>query len=219
MLRTGGMSDPYVTIEKSTKIFRDILHEVYHAGFGIEVLTKSSLALRDLDIYKKIHERYRVVMALTLTTVDDTLARVIEPNVSLPSERLKTLKQFHEAGIITGVWLTPVIPFITDSVENLTAIIEACHQAGVSYIMNFGMGVTMREGNREYFYKQLDTHFKGLKSKYIYTFGNQYVCNSPNKHILEDSFKTLCEQYGIMYKHNDIHALIHQEKETQLQLF
>lgn len=219
MLRTGGMSDPYVTIEAHTKIFRDILHAVYHAGFGIEVLTKSNLALRDIDIYKKIHKRYRVVMALTLTTVDDTLARVIEPNVSLPSDRLKTLKQFHEAGIITGVWLTPVIPFITDSVENLTAIIEACHQAGVSYIMNFGMGVTMREGNREYFYNQLDDHFKGLKSKYIHTFKKQYVCNSPNQRILQKTFESLCQQYGIMYKHDAIHALIHKEKQAQLQLF
>ncbi|MFW6318681.1 MAG: radical SAM protein [Bacillota bacterium] len=218
MLRTGGMSDPYVTIEKHTEIFRDILHEIYASGFGIEVLTKSDLVLRDLALYKSIHERYRVVMALTLTTVDDELARIIEPHVSLPSERLAALKQFHEAGVITGVWLTPVIPFITDSVENIEAIVKACHKVGVTYIMNFGMGLTLRDGNREYFYQHLDKHFKGLKAKYIETFGNQYICNSFNKTNLQNTFETLCNRYGILYKHNDIQALIHKEKQVQIQL-
>ncbi len=219
MLRTGGMSDPYVTIEKHTGIFRSLLQEVHSAGFGIEVLTKSNLALRDLDLYKKIHKRYRTVMAYTLTTIDDELARVIEPHVSLPSERLSALEAFHEAGIITGVWLTPVIPFITDTVDNIEAIIKACHQVGVTYIMNFGMGVTLREGNREYYYAQLDKHFKGLKSKYISVFGNQYICNSPDHILLQKTFEDLCDHYGILYKHEDINTLIHKVKHKQLTFF
>jgi DNA repair photolyase len=219
MLRTGGMSDPYVTIEKHTEIFKGILDEVYASGFGIEVLTKSDLALRDIDVYKKINKRYRTVMAFTLTTVDDELARIIEPNVSLPSQRLKALKQFHDAGIMTGVWLTPVIPFITDSVENIETIIKACHDAGVSYIMNFGMSVTMREGNRDYFYKQLDRYFPGMKTKYIQTFGQRYICNSPKQNALQAIFEKRCNAYGIIFNHDEIHALIHKEKETQLTLF
>ncbi len=219
ILTTGAMSDPYVHIEKQLLLMKETLNLVYKYGFGISVLTKSTLILRDLEMYKKINEAHKAIVQLTITTADDALAKIIEPHVALPSERFDALKQFSDAKITTGIWMTPILPFINDTIDNIKRIVENASASGVSFIVSFGMGTTIRAGSREYFYEQLDKSFPTLKNKYIHTFKDKYICDSPNAKTLTKVFESLCEHFGILYKQKDINALIQQKTIQQQTLF
>lgn len=199
MIGTGAMSDPYMHIEQQLGNMRKCLEIIENYGFGVTVLTKSSKILRDLDLLKKINKKAKCVVQMTLTTYDEDLCRIIEPNVETTYERFKTLEVFRDNGIPTVVWICPILPFINDTAENMKGILDYCTRAGVKGIINFGMGVTLREGNREYFYKKLDEHFPGLKQKYISIYGNNYELPSPNTNILYDIFKTECIKNSIMH--------------------
>lgn len=219
ILRTGAMSDPYVHLERKLEVTRKSLELIYHYGFGINVLTKSDLILRDIDLYEKINKRYKAIVQMTITTMDDTLARKIEPNVTLPSERMKALKRFSDLGITTGIWMTPLLPFISDTKENITRIVKAAHDANVKFILVFGFGTTMREGSRDYFYQKLDEYFPDLRKKYEKTYKNQYICDSLKASELKRTFEQLCNQYGILYKHEDIDAITSYKPFVQQALF
>ena len=132
---------------------------------------------------------------MTMTTYDESLCRKIEPNVSTTYERFEALKKFRDAGIPTVVWLSPILPYINDTEENINGILDMCIEAEVYGIICFGMGVTLREGNREYFYKQLDSEFPGVKDKYIQQYGNRYIIESSSNNKLMDLFN---KTYGSM---------------------
>ena len=202
MIRTGSMCDPYIPLEQKLNLTRGMLEEVYKQGFGICLLTKSSLVLRDLELLRKINERTMAIVEMTVTTFDDELCKIIEPNVSVTSERFETLKTLNNNGIETLVWISPILPFINDTEENIQKIVEKLGEIGTKRIIMFGFGVTLREGNREYFYKMLDKHFPGVKERYIKTFGYNYMCNSPNSEKLWEVFKKECERWGIIYDYN-----------------
>ena len=102
------------------------------------------------------------------------------------------------------VWFCPILPFLNDTRENVRKIVEFCADAGVKGIINFGMGLTLREGNRECFYRALDRHFPGLKQQYIRTYGNAYSLPSPREKELERLFARLCEEYGIWQDNRQI---------------
>ena len=176
--------------------------------------------MRDLDLYRRINDKTKAVVQMTLTTADDELCRILEPNVSVTSERLEALKTFRDAGIPTVVWLCPILPFINDTEENIRAIVEACRDAGVTGIINFGMGMTLREGNREYFYKQLDRHFPGLKGKYIALYGNAYEIASLKQESLLRIYHEMCEAYGILHDNDRIFRYLHEfeEKNQTIQM-
>lgn len=197
MVGTGAMTDPYIPLEKKLLYTRRSLELIEQYGFGAAVLTKSDLILRDLDILLKIHEKTRCVVQMTLTTYDEKLCRRLEPHVCTTRERVKVLKVMQEHGIPTVVWLCPILPFINDTEENISGIIELCAEAGVYGILCFDMGLTLREGNREYFYRQLDKEFPGLKERYIRTYGNQYQISSPHRSGLMSLFREKCRTYGI----------------------
>ncbi|MFP4287010.1 MAG: radical SAM protein [Candidatus Izemoplasmataceae bacterium] len=207
ILKTGGMSDPYVHIEKQLEITKKSLEIIYHYGFGINVLTKSNMILRDLKLYEKINKRHKAIVQMTITTTDDYLAKLIEPNVTLPSDRLKTLKIFSDSGITTGIWMTPLLPYINDTKVNITSIIKAASKANVKFIIVFGFGTTLREGSREYFYQALDEKFPGYRKLYEKTYKNQYICDSPKALELKRHFEETCELYNIIYKHDEISEL------------
>ena len=135
---------------------------------------------------------------MTLTTYDEKLCRIIEPNVCGTQRRIEVLETMRDRGIPTVVWLTPVLPFINDTEENIRQILEACARVRVKGIICFGMGLTLREGDREYFYAALDRHFPGLKERYIRTYGNAYEVPSPNSRELMHLFRTFCRDHGIM---------------------
>ncbi len=203
MIGTGAMSDPYMHIEQKLGNMRKCLEIIEKYGFGVTVLTKSSKILRDLDLLKKINEKAKCVVQMTLTTYDEDLCRIIEPNVETTYERFKTLEKMRDNEIPTVVWLCPILPFINDTEENLVGILDYCVKARVKGIINFDMGLTLRDGNREYFYKKLDEHFPGLKERYIRVYGNAYEIPSPNSKRLTEIFQTKCRKNGIMYNVNE----------------
>ena len=221
MIGTGAMTDPYIPVEKELQYVRKSLLLAEKYGFGFTLITKSAQVLRDLDILKRINEKTKCVVQMTLTTYDETLCRKLEPNVSTTRERFEALKILQQEGIPTVVWLCPILPFINDTEENLVGILNYCAEAKVYGIINFGMGMTLREGNREYFYRQLDRLFPGLKEKYIRCYGEQYVLPSHNEKKLMEIFNRTCDKHNIVHNSNQIFEYLrtYEEKEEQLSLF
>lgn len=223
MIGTGAMTDPYIPIEQELRLTRGALELIEKHGFGIAIQTKSASILRDLELLAQINRKSKAVVQMTLTTQDDALCRVIEPNVSVTSERVAALKAFRDAGVPTVVWLDPILPFLNDTKENIQGILDSCMEAGVKGVLCFNMGLTLRDGNREYFYRQLDRHFPGLKEQYIRTFGNRYEVNSPKNAELMDLFHNTCEKAGILHDINGIFSYLHafedKEEHNQISFF
>ena len=209
MLGMGAMTDPYVPLEMELRNVRRALELVYQYGFGVTLLTKSCRVLEDLDILKKIHETTKCVVQMTLTTYDETLCRKIEPFVSTTRERFEVLKQLRDEGIPTVVWLCPLLPFINDTVENVDGILDYCIGAGVYGIICFGMGLTLREGSRDYFYRQLDQLFRGVKETYSRTYGSSYILDSPRSGTLMKLFHERCRRSGIVHDNGKIFDYLH----------
>ena len=203
MIGTGAMSDPYMPIEEKLGNMRKCLEVIERYGFGVTLITKSTKVLRDLDLLKKINEKSKCVVQMTLTTYDEDLCRIVEPNVETTYERFRALEILRYNGIPTVVWLCPILPFINDTEENIRGILDYCVRAKVKGIINFDMGVTLRDGNRAYFYKKLDEHFPGLKEKYIRMYGNSYQLSSPNSRKLSMIYKSECIKNGIMCDVNE----------------
>ena len=210
MIGTGAMTDPYIPAEKDLKYVRRSLELILRYGFGFTCITKSDLILRDLNLLKKINEKSKAVVQMTLTTADDELCRILEPNVCVSSRRVEVLKKLDAEGIPTVVWLCPILPYINDSEENISKILDFCIESNVYGVICFGMGMTLREGNREYFYKKLDEHFPGLKKRYIRKFGNSYAIDSPNNKELMDLFYAKTDSAGILNNPNDIFGYLHE---------
>lgn len=220
MIGTGAMCDPYLHIEENLKLTRKCLELIDQYEYGVAVQTKSTRVLRDMDLLKSINDKTKAVVQMTMTTYDETLCKILEPNVSTTKERFETLLQFKEAGIPTVVWLTPILPFINDTEENIREILEYCVEAGVKGIICFGMGVTLRDGDREYFYKALDKHFPGIKNKYIRTYGYAYDIPSPNNEKLLEIFKEVCVKNGMIYQIKECFQYLHEfpQKYEQMSL-
>ena len=204
MVGTGSMCDPYIPAEKELCLMRRCLEIIDKYNFGAALITKSDLVLRDLDILTRINQKTKAVVQMTLTTADDELCRKIEPGVCPTSRRFEVLTACRDAGIPTVVWFSPLLPFINDTKENIDGIIDYCVRAGVRAIISFGIGLTLREGNREYFYAALDRNFPArlgemsLKERYIKTFGYSYEVNSPHNHELMTYLTKLCRENNIM---------------------
>ena len=213
MIGTGSMSDPYMPLEAQLEYTRKALLLIEKYGFGATLITKSDRVLRDLDILKRINQKTKAVVQMTLTTADEALCKLIEPNVSTTKQRFESLKILRDNNIPTVVWLCPVLPYINDTEDNIRRILDMCVAAKVRGIICFGMGLTLREGNREYFYRQLDKSFPGLKERYIREYGNQYVINSPKSAELMRLFHRTCEQDGIMHDNDLIFEYLSQFEE------
>lgn len=204
MISTGSMTDPYIPPEMELGNVRRALELIAEYGFGVTILTKSGAIVRDLDLLQEINRKAKCVVQITLTTSDEALCRKLEPNVSTTAERIETLRRFRDAGIPTVVWMCPILPFINDTAENISALLDACAGAGVYGVINFGMGLTLREGNRAYFYHQLDRLFPHLKDKYIRLYGDSYEVLSPDNGPLTALFHKLCGQYGLVHDNRAI---------------
>ena len=199
MIGTGSMCDPYIPIEKDLRLMRRCLEIIERYDFGATVQTKSDLVLRDLDILSRINKKTKAVVQMTLTTADDSLCKIIEPGVCTTSRRFEALCRCHDEGITTVVWFSPLLPFINDTKENVDGIVDYCIRAKVKAIICFGIGLTLRDGNREYFYSALDKNFPGLKERYIKSYGNQYCVSSPNEKSLMSRLYELCKKNKIMF--------------------
>ncbi len=221
MIGTGSMSDPYIPLEQELGYTRRALELIYKYGFGAALITKSELVLRDIELLQKINERAKCVVQMTLTTYDESLCKILEPGVCTTKRRFESLCALCDAGIRTVVWLCPILPFINDTAENINGILDYCEAAGVKGIINFGMGLTLREGNREHFYTALERHFPGLREKYIRTFGESYGCMSPDNAKLTALFHARCEKVGIMHDNDEIFRYLSEfePKHSQMSLF
>lgn len=221
VIGTGAMSDPYMHCEQELGLTRRCLEIIRDYGFGAAIQTKSDRILRDLDLLDEINRSAKCVVQMTLTTWDEDLCRIVEPHVCSTQRRVEVLRQMQQRGIPTIVWLTPILPFLNDTEENVAQILNACASAGVRGVIAFGMGLTLREGDREYYYAALDRHFPGLKEQYIRRYSNAYVLPSPNEQRLLALFHTICREKGMLDTPEACFQLIHRlpEKNPQLRLF
>ena len=223
IISTGSMCDPYIHLEEELQITRQCLILIEKYGFGVSILTKSARILRDLDLLKAINKKTKCIVQMTLTTYDEDLCRIIEPNVSTTLERFHVLETLRDAGIPTAVWICPILPFINDTEENLRGLMDYCAKAKIRGLVSFCFGTTMRDGNRDYFYKCLDKHFPGVKQKYIERFGGEYACYSENGLQLRALTKEICRQHGIIYRPDELSADLYNfdfaPKEQQMSLF
>lgn len=221
MIGTGAMSDPYIPLEKELKLTRRCLEIINRYGFGVTVQTKSASVMRDIDLFTKINDKSKAVLQMTLTTADESLCRIIEPNVSVTKERFETLKAFHENGIPSVVWFSQFLPFINDTKENIDGLLKYCIDAKIRGIICFGIGLTLRDGDREYFYSRLDKHFPNMKERYIYTYGNSYQLTSSNNNVLMNRISEVCRNHGIMFGVENVFSYLHkfESKAEQLSLF
>ena len=221
MIGTGAMSDPYMHCEDKLQLTRKCLEIIKRYGFGAAIQTKSDRILRDIDLLDEINKETKCVVQITVTTFDDRLCRIVEPNVCNTKRRFEVLEQMQQKGIPTIVWLSPILPFINDTENNIEAILNECVRVGVKGIICFGMGLTLRDGDREYYYAALDKYFPGLKEKYIKEFGNAYEIPSPNSENLYRIFYDICKKNGLMSTPEECFGFMRElpEKYKQMSLF
>lgn len=221
MIGTGSMSDPYMHCEEKLRLTRKCLEIISQYEFGVAIQTKSDRILQDIDLLDEINQKTKCVVQVTLTTFDDNLCRIVEPNVCNTRRRIEVLLEMKKRGIPTVVWLSPILPFINDTEENIKAILDECVRAGVKGIICFGMGLTLRDGNREYFYVSLDKHFPGMKQRYIERYGNSYELPSPKSKELMSIFLNTCKEHGILYTPDECFAYLNEfpEKYSQMSIF
>jgi DNA repair photolyase len=191
----GSMNDTYMPVERKYRLTRQALEVVRQHQFPVHIITKSDLVLRDIDTLKEINKTYAAI-SFTITTADDELARVLEPGAPLSSARFNAMRTLADVGIHTGVTMMPILPFIEDTVENVTDLVEMARQAGASYILPW-FGMSLRAGSRDYYYDKLDKLFPGVKRKYVQQYGGRYECNSPDWRKLDDVFQKLVYKFGI----------------------
>ena len=208
MIATGSMSDPYMHCEEKLRLTRKCLEIILRYGFGATLLTKSDRVLLDMDLLEEIHRKTKCVVQMTLTTYDDDLCRIVEPNVCTTRRRIEVLEEMRHRGIPTVVWLTPILPFINDTEDNIKAILAECIRVGVKGIICFDMGLTLREGDREHYYAALDKSFPGMKKRYIQRYANAYALPSPRAKELMGLFWNTCRQHGLLCTPEDCFAYL-----------
>ncbi len=221
MIGTGAMSDPYMHCEEELRLTRRCLEIINKYGFGAAIQTKSDRILQDIDLLDDINRSAKCVVQITLTTYDDELCSILEPNVCNTKRRIEVLEIMQERGIPTVVWLTPILPFINDTEENITSLINECVRTGVKGIIDFGMGLTLREGDREYYYAALDKYFPGMKQRYIRRYGNSYELPSPNARELMNIIQRKCKEKGILSTPEECFGYMRKlpERQTQISIF
>jgi DNA repair photolyase len=213
----GSMNDPYMPVEREYRLTGKSLEIISDNEFPVHILTKSDLVLRDIELLIEISNVYAAV-SFTITTADDELARKLEPGAPLPSQRFQAMRKLAKAGILTGVTMMPILPFLEDSEENILKIISYSQESGASYIIP-SFGVSLRPGSREYYYQKLDQHFPGIKDKYINQYGNQYQCDIPNWQKMNNLFQEEINRTNLETKMPIFEPKHKTDKSKQIRLF
>jgi len=223
MIGTGAMSDPYIPLEMDLGLTRQCLELIDYYGFGLAIQTKSDRILRDLNLLKSINAKAKCVVQMTLTTYDEELCKKLEPAVCTTKRRAEVLNIMRDEGIPTVVWMSPILPFINDTRENIEGLLSYCNLAKVKGILQFGMGLTLRDGDRQYYYQQLERFLPGMVERYIRTYQEQYELPSPNEKELMDLLIGECKKNQMMYRARDIFEYMHRYESKmdgqQLSLF
>ncbi len=210
MIGTGAMCDPYMPLEEELGMTRTCLEIIERYGFGVTVQTKSDLILRDADLLESVNKKAKAVVQMTLTTYDEALCKIVEPDVCTTEKRYQTLKHFQACGVPTVVWITPILPYLNDTEANLRGVLDYCFDAGVRGIIWFGASLTLRDGDREYYYQALDRHFPGVKAKYIKRFGLSYECVREHSALLDGIFHSECEKRGVIHRPEQVFDYLHE---------
>jgi len=192
----GSMNDPYMPVERELNLTGRALEIIAEFGFPVHIITKSDLVLRDLETLRRISQTYATI-SFTITTADDALAAKVEPGAPRPSARFAAMRTLADNGIQTGVTMMPILPFIEDTEDNITAIVERAAESGATYILPW-MGMTLRDRQRAYFYDRLDALFPGVREKYEHAYGERYSCDVPHAAQLYQRLHALCRRYGIV---------------------
>lgn len=219
MIGTGAMSDPYLPVPENLANIRACLEVIDKYECGLAIQTKSDLILRDLDLLVSINKKAKCIVETTLTTYDENLCKIIEPNVCGTKRRYEVLKIMRDNGIQTIAWLCPFLPFINDTEENLRGLLDYCADAGVYGILCWGIGLTLREGDREHFYSKLDEHFPGLKDVYHKKYGFRYQISSDNNDALMRIFFDFCGKHKIVYGNDELFAYMRGELSGEKSVF
>ncbi len=215
MIGTGAMCDPYMPLEREIGLTRTCLEIIERRGFGATVQTKSDLILRDAELLAQINQKAKAVVQMTLTTFDEALCALVEPDVCGTRRRYEALKRFQALGVPTVVWISPILPYLNDTEDNLRGLLAYCFDAGVRGIIWFGAGVTLRDGDREYFYRALDCHFPGVKERYVRRFGLSYECVSERNAALDALFHEECEKRGVLHRADEVFSYLHEFKKAR----
>ena len=213
----GSMSDTYNPMERKYEITKGALELISKYNYGVAIDTKSDLILRDLDILKEINSKNNVIVKFTITTPNDELSKIIEPNVCKTSKRLNAIKTLSDNGIFTGIMMNPTLPFITDNEDDIKKLVKLAYEHGAKFIHTY-MSVTLRDNQRDYYFQKLDKHFPNLKEKYIKDYGERYNCLVPNYQKLYKIFQNECEKYCLLYKMPDIIKAYKKEIKTNEQI-
>lgn len=188
----GSMNDPYMPLEKEHGLTRKALEIVAQNRFPVHLITKSNLVLRDIDVLTRISSVYAAI-SITITTPDDALSQIIEPGAPVSSERFRAISELSKAGIYCGVTFMPVLPWITDKPGDIRKMVYWAREAGAKYMIA-SMGVTLRDGQRAFFYENLQRRFPGLKEQYERTFGQKYTASSPLADQLWEVYNSACAE-------------------------
>lgn len=215
IIRTGAMCDPYMHCEEKLQMTRKCLEIIAKYGYGLSIQTKSDRILRDMDLLKEIHQKSKCIVEITMTTYKEELCKIIEPKVCTTKRRYEILKIMNKQQIPTIVWFSPFLPFLNDTKENIKGLLDYCIDAKVKGIICFGIGMTMREGNREYFYQELNKSFPLMSKRYQKKYGYAYECVSDNNIKLMNFFHEECEKHGIMHDIEKIFTYIETFPESQ----
>ncbi|MFH1073896.1 MAG: radical SAM protein [Candidatus Firestonebacteria bacterium] len=190
----GGVGDSYQPIEKKYQLSRKALELLLEYGFPVHILTKSALVERDLDIIKEINLKSKAIMSFSFSSADEKISSIFEPNVPSPADRLKTISLFKKEGIKCGMFLLPVIPFVTDKPGMMEETIKKAKETGVDFII-FG-GLTLKEGRqKEYFISVLKKQYPELIPEYnnIYK-GNEWGMAA------QEYYKSMNMQFNVIAK-------------------
>jgi DNA repair photolyase len=194
----GGVGDSYQTVEKKYNLCRKALNLFYDYNFPIHILTKSTLLERDVDIIKKINNQNRAIISFSFSSTDDVISSVFEPGVPPPSERLETIKLLKKEGIFCGMYLMPIIPFITDKENIIDQSIQDAKNAGIDFVI-FG-GMTLKEGRqKDYFLNIIKNSYPELISKYSAIYKNDFYGNSIKSYndLIHNIFKNKIKKYNL----------------------
>lgn len=202
----GAMSDTYSPHERELCLTRSALALFARYGFGVSLETKSDLVVRDIPLFQEILLHSDVIVKLSVSAAEDALAKKLEPNAPAPSRRFAALRALSHAGIFCGILLMPVLPYLTDTAENILHIVQLAKENGAKFVCAYSLGMTLREGQREYYFQKLDVLFPGLRERYVHAFGNQYACGPENRSQLQQIFQTACEENGLLWRMEDIVA-------------
>jgi DNA repair photolyase len=192
---TGSMNDPYMPLEADRQLTRRALEVITAFRFPVHILTKSDLVLRDVDLLADISREYAAV-SFTITTADDELGKKVEPGAPFVSRRFQAMEKLASRGILAGVLMMPVLPFLEDSPAHIRELLLKAKAYGAAYVLpSFGM--TLRDRQRQYYYLALDRLFPGVRQNYERKYGNQYFAPARHARELEIFFNQTCQELNL----------------------